>query len=130
MNLRRTIIIGGILTSILLSCNHSKMVVPEGLLKPDKLIPLLVELHLADGYLHHLKFTEYRKKDTAFFIYPAILEKYDISRPMFDSTILFYGQYPDEFAKIYDEVLEKLAIMEGQVMEADSLANTGDEKEK
>lgn len=104
-----------------LSCKNERMKVPEGMLQPDEMVPLLVDLHLADGYLHNLKITQFQKKDSAFFIYPDILAKYNVTRPMLDSTILFYGQYPKEFVKIYDKVLEELSRMEGKARELDTL---------
>jgi len=106
----------GVLLFMLLifSCNNSKMKIPEGILKPSELAPLLVDIHLIDGILHQQKMIREDKEDSAFNYYPAILKKHGISRMMFDSTILFYTQYPEEFSKIYDEVLEDLSKMEGE----------------
>jgi len=99
---------------LIISCNNSKMKIPDGILKPNELAPLLVDIHLIDGLLHQQKMIRKDKEDSAFNYYPAILKKHGISRMMFDSTILFYTQYPEEFSKIYDEVLEDLSKMEGE----------------
>lgn len=114
--MRKTIkiLVGSLLALVLISsCNNSKMKVPEGILKPNELKLLLVDIHLIDGMLQFKKTVRKEKEDSAFNYYPAILKKHGISREMFDSTILFYTQYPEEFAKIYDEVLEDLSKMEG-----------------
>lgn len=99
---------------LLISCNQSKMKIPDGILNPEELIPLLVDIHLIDGYLHQKRIVRQAKEDSAFNYYSSILLEHDISRPMFDSTILFYTQYPEEFAKIYDDVLEELSKMDGE----------------
>lgn len=111
-----------LVTLLFIQCGHKRMTVPEGMLTPDEMVPLLVELHLADGYLHNMPSTQYVKRDSAFRYYPGILKRYDITRTELDSTVLFYGQYPDEFTKIYDRVLEELSRLEGQAREADTLS--------
>lgn len=120
------LIISLLVILLLLSCDQKKMQVPENMMQPEELVPLLVELHLADGYLHNLKITQYQKRDTAFYLYPGILKKYEVSRPQLDSTILFYGKHPDEFSKLYDKVLEELSKMEGEARAADTLKTAAD----
>lgn len=112
-----------VLSFLIISCGRNKMRVPEGIMQPDEMVSMLVDLHLADGYLHNLPITQYNKRDSAFNIYPGILKKYNITRPQLDSIFMFYGQYPNEFAKIYDQVLEELSKMEGEAREADTLTN-------
>ena len=97
---------------------------PANLLQPNEFVELMVELHLVDGYLHQSLNTLHSRKDSAFLIYPAILEKYNISRTLLDSTVLFYGKHPEEFNKIYDQVLDSLSMMEGEMrklIEKDSI---------
>ncbi len=107
-------ILGGlILLSLFSSCNQNKMKIPDGVLTPQEMVPLLVDIHLVDGILHQQKTIRQVKEDSAFNYYPSILKKHGLNRAMFDSTIMFYSQYPEDFSKIYDEVLEKLSKMEG-----------------
>ena len=106
-----------IITLILVtvSCGHKKFKVPDEYLSPEELIPLLIDIHLVDGVLQNERTTRQVKEDSAFNYYAAILKKHSITRTQFDSTIHYYSQYPDEFAKIYDEVMEELSIMEGEL---------------
>ncbi len=108
-----SLIVGLLSLALITSCNNNKMKVPDGILDPDELSPLLIDIHLVDGFLHNQKTIRKDKEDSAFNYYPSILKEHGISRAMFDSTILFYSQYPKEFAKIYEEVLEVLSKMEG-----------------
>jgi len=113
-----------ILSSLTLSCGNKKLEVPPNLLQPDEFVELMIEMHLIDGYLHQSLNTLHSRKDSAFLIYPGILEKYNISRTQLDSTVLFYGKYPEHFNKIYDQVLDSLSVMEGdtrKLIEKDSI---------
>ncbi len=109
----KAILLISLLSILVLSCGNRKLHVPEGILEPDELVPLLVELHLVDGSLHQYQTSQQLRKDSAYFLYPAVIQKYGITRAQFDSTILFYGKYPDEFSLIYDDVLEELSRREG-----------------
>ena len=107
-----------------MSCGSKKIEVPANLLQPNEFVELMIEMHLVDGYLHQSLTTLHSRKDSAFLIYPAILEKYNISRTLLDSTVLFYGKHPEEFNKIYDQVLDSLSMMEGEtrkLIEKDSV---------
>jgi len=95
-----------------ISCNREKMVVPEGMIQGEDFVNLLVEIHITDGIIHKKPLTRMEKEDLTFSYYPGILKKYGLNRAEFDSTIYFYAQYPDEFVKIYDEVLKILSIKE------------------
>ncbi len=115
MRVFNPILLISIITILFLTCGNRKLHVPEGILEPDELAPLLVELHLVDGSLHQYQSSQQLRKDSAYFLYPAVLQKYGISRAQFDSTILFYGKYPEKFSMIYDDVLEELSRREGDV---------------
>lgn len=99
------------------SCNQSKLKIPDGILNPSELVPLLIDIHIADGFLHQQRFNRQAKEDSAYNYYSSILKKHGITRPIFDSTIFFYTQNPEDFSKIYDEVLEILSKMEGERQE-------------
>lgn len=103
-----------LMIGLLVACTHSKLNIPRGILNPDEMVPLLVDIHLVDGFLHQQRIVRQDKEDSAYNYYSSILKKHGITRPVFDSTIYFYTQYPEDFAKIYDEVLEKLSKMEGE----------------
>lgn len=117
MKLLKIIFSAFILSSLALSCSNKKFEVPTNILQPNEFVALMIEMHLVDGYLHQSLNTLHSRKDSAFLIYPAILQKYGISRTQLDSTVLFYGKYPKEFNKIYDQVLDSLSVMEGETRE-------------
>jgi len=115
MKLSRTFILYFVLAALLLSCGNRQTDLPDYVVEKEKLVPLLVDIHLTDAFLNKEKKPHSEKYDQAIKMYPAVLLKHDIDRRMFDSTIRYYVKYPKEFALIYDEVLRELSILEGSV---------------
>ena len=77
----------------------------------DELVDMLVDLHLVDGITNDRKFyRSYEDVDSVDLLGP-ILEKYQVSQQMFDTTMYEYSRYPEIFDQIYNDVLTKLNIM-------------------
>lgn len=88
---------------------------PDNIVSEEKLVPLLVDIHLMDAYFNKETKPHSEKYERAIQMYPSVFLKHGIDRAVFDSTIRFYVKYPKEFAVIYDEVLRELSIKEGEV---------------
>ncbi len=72
---------------------------------------MLVDLHLVDGITNDRKFyRSYEEVDSVDLLGP-ILEKYEVSQQMFDTTMYEYSRYPEIFDRVYNDVLTKLNIM-------------------
>ena len=112
------------------SCGNKKLKVPNEYLNQEELVSLLVDIHLVDGILNRERTTRQIKEDSAYNYYAAILKEHQISRSVFDSTIHFYSQHPDDFAELYDDVLKKLSIMEGERREIIDQEKTDDYEEE
>ncbi len=104
------------------------MKVPEYIVDKEKLVPLLVDIHLTDALLNKEKIPYTEKYERAIQMYPSILLKHNINRVEFDSTIRFYAKYPKEFALIYEDVLRELSIREGDIQQTTGMEE-GDEEE-
>lgn len=100
---------------LIVSCGSNRMKVPENIVQKEDLVPLLVDVHLADALLNKEKKPHAEKYEEALELYPAVLLKHNIDRAVFDSTIKFYVKYPKEFAEIYDDVIEELSKLEGRL---------------
>lgn len=115
MKVLKSILTSGLLIIIIASCGNGRMNVPENVVQKEELVPLLVDIHLIDAMLNKEKRPHAEKYEDAMVLYPAVLLKHNIDRAVFDSTIKFYVKYPEEFAKIYDDVLEELSKLEGRL---------------
>ena len=72
---------------------------------------VLVDIHLVDGVTNDRKFFRRYENVDSIDVLGPILDKYNISRQMFDTTIYEYSRYPLLFDQVYNEVLMKLNIM-------------------
>ena len=77
----------------------------------EVLVDVLVDIHLMDGITNDRKFHRRIMMWTASMCLSPILEKYQISRQMFDTTMYVYTRYPDLLDQVYNDVLIKLNVM-------------------
>jgi len=127
MRLSGTFIFYFVLMALFVACGNRQQDVPDYVVKKEKLVPLLVDIHLTDAFLNKEKKPHSEKYDKAIKMYPSVLLKHDIDRRIFDSTIRYYVKYPKEFALIYDEVLRELSILEGTVQKTPDIEEDSEE---
>jgi hypothetical protein len=107
---------------IVLSCStEEKPQIPENILPEDKIVPLIVDMHLADATLIFLQLDNTQKKFRSDIYYRQIFQKHNITKADFDSSIMYYARIPGHFEKIYDEVLAELNRRNGELTRNDSL---------
>jgi hypothetical protein len=101
-----------VISFLFFSCQDKKKV--DFLIPEEKMVQVLVELHIADGVLNS---TELPYSDSilrAENYYANILAKYNIDRPIFDSALKQYTENPQIYLKIYDKVIDTLRIQESK----------------
>jgi hypothetical protein len=94
---------------VAVSCSHGRFgeVIP-----PKKFVNVLVDVHLADGIaVENMSHAHEQLLDSAS-LYGSVFKKYGVTRAMFDSTMSFYSEHPEDFQKIYNKVTAKLKRME------------------
>ena len=95
----------------LVGCSTKTEINGKEFVPRDELVDMLVDLHLVDGMTNDRKFyRSYEDVDSVDLLGP-ILEKYHVSKQMFDTTMYEYSRYPEIFDKVYNDVLTKLNIM-------------------
>ena len=93
-----------------LSCSHKDGDRPE--IKKNKLVDVLVDIHLTDGYLSYSGSRIDRNRDRIEGAYGYVLRKYDITPKQFGNTMKYYSSHLDDYEQIYNKVIEKLTKME------------------
>lgn len=92
-------------------CLKKKQISGKEFIPREVLVDVLVDIHLVDGVTNDRKFfRRYNDVDSIDVLGP-ILDKYNISLQMFDTTMYEYSRYPLLFDQVYNEVLMKLNIM-------------------
>ena len=95
----------------LVGCSKKTEISGKEFVPRDELVDMLVDLHLVDGITNDRKFYRiYEDVDSVDLLGP-ILEKYQVSQHMFDTTMYEYSRYPEIFDQVYNDVLTKLNIM-------------------
>lgn len=90
---------------VFISCNNK----PDGVLKHRKMVDFLTELHKLDGALSVKGFGNAQDRENVYY-YNALLEKYEITKAEFDSSLVWYTKNPKRFDKIYTEVIVNLNL--------------------
>lgn len=95
----------------LVGCSTKTEIKGKEFVPRDELVDMLVDLHLVDGITNDRKFYRaYEEVDSVDLLGP-ILEKYQVSQQMFDTTMYEYSRHPGIFDQVYNDVLTKLNIM-------------------
>ncbi len=93
---------------LLFSCSGDSVSIPDTVIQPDKMVPLLVEMHKADAekQVNRMYYPDSTRMDTV--NYNTIFSNHGVSRTVYDSSMSFYTKHPELFDKIYDRVMESL----------------------
>jgi len=92
------------------ACQKKTGISGKEFLEREVLVDVLVDIHLADGVTNDRKFNRKYDADSIDLLSP-ILEKHQVTREMFDTTLAVYSQYPVLFDQVYNDVLIKLNVM-------------------
>ena len=106
--------IGGLLLFgiiIVSGCIRQKAITGNEFIPQEVLVEVLVEIHLMDGTTNDRKFYRRYKDVDSIDVLSPILEKYEVTRQMFDTTMFVYSRNPVQFDKVYNDVLMKLNVM-------------------
>lgn len=104
-----------LLSSLLLFSCSGKEEKPDssGLIPEKDLIPILTEIHIADGILPNRIVQKWVLSVDSISIYYYIIEKHGYTKESFDKTMQYYFiSKPKKLIRIYDGILGKLSEME------------------
>ena len=91
--------------------------VPEGILSEEDMIPIMLDIYLAEGKVNELRV----KRDSALAIFDVyeikILEKYELTDSVYTNSLRYYYDNPLKLESIYETVLDSLNLMEKRLDE-------------
>ncbi len=104
--MHKYIILFFLVSVFLFSCQNEK--VPDNLIKPDRMVALLTDLHLVDGKMYGVqqapdslyKYGEGR--------YLALFKKFHTDSNQFKNSLQYYTAHSVQLTAMYDKVLDKL----------------------
>ncbi len=113
MEMIRNSIVFILLVLVAVSCDKPAFKKPEHLVGEDKMIEMMVDIHLAEATFNNLRARDslVRKSSSADFYY-SVLNKYQVPDSVFEKSFVYYASYPKKFEKMYRNVMNKLSIMD------------------
>ncbi|MCX7986913.1 MAG: DUF4296 domain-containing protein [Bacteroidales bacterium] len=107
-----------LLLVISISCGKkSEEKTPPYIIPKNKLIPLLVDYHLAQGLSNSTAFRMRTQKYPTINLSDSVLAAHGYSHAQFDSTLLYYSRHINEFNEIYEKVITELNRMQAKIEE-------------
>jgi hypothetical protein len=95
------------------SCNEDMAGKPPHLISRDKMVVILVDIHLSDAAFQTRRYSnDQLNKYTESDFYYSILKKHHIADSVFEISLLYYSSKPKEFEKIYTRVINRLTVLE------------------
>lgn len=101
-----------------MACDDEVVQKPRHLVKRDKMISVLTDMHLAEAVYQTKRFSSkelniYSESD----FYYTILRKHSLADSVFEKSLIYYSSKPKEFEKIYTRVINRLTEMESEQKE-------------
>jgi len=95
------------------SCKNKKT--NNNILSQSEFISILVDVHLANATLNYMQADKNWKNFNAKDYYPSILKKHKITSKELERTIQYYIKEPKMYESVYDSVINRLSIMQGDI---------------
>jgi hypothetical protein len=92
------------------ACKKDPSIKGKEFAEREVLIDVLVDIHLMDGVTQDRRFGRKYDVDSIDILTP-ILDKHQVTRQMFDTTMYVYSRNPILLDQVYNEVLIKLNVM-------------------
>jgi hypothetical protein len=94
----------------LLACGKGRA--PSDLIGEEQFVNVMVDVHLAEASVQHLRLSADSAKLVLADHYATIMDKHNIEHQQFTTSFEYYRQHPDELSKIYEKVIERLSALE------------------
>jgi len=96
------------------SCGKPKTVIPPEVLSEKEMIPLLVDIHIAQAAGSLFDSNDSLRYSMNEMV-PYILSIHHVEKVKYDSSISFYTRHPELMQRMYEEVINELSKKQGEV---------------
>jgi hypothetical protein len=91
----------------------------KDLIKKDEFTEILIDIHLMDAITNSPGYFRKYDQNDSLDLYSNIFKKHNVTKAVFDSTVVSYTRRPDIYKEIYDEVLLKLNMRLDKLVESE-----------
>ncbi|TZF84461.1 DUF4296 domain-containing protein [Pedobacter sp. BS3] len=106
----RRLIVLFLLVNFIISCSSDRT--PGGIMKQKQMTDLLVDIHLADGYLMQLNTDSANKVAPS--LYGTVFKKHGTDSLRFVNSLKYYSEKPDILDTIYKQVSSRIDKMQSE----------------
>jgi hypothetical protein len=99
---------------IAVSCKHHKEEVPSYVIPEERLVPLLVDYHLAQAISNTYPFRQRTQTYSKLSLCDSVIVAHGYTRKIFDSTMLYYSKNIEKFDALYEKVITELNRMQAK----------------
>lgn len=104
-----------LLVFVVVACDKPVVPKPKNLIRHDKMIDMLVDIHLAEATYNRYRYDTTMRNLTSTDFYYSVLQKYETPDTVFEKSFLYYASEPKNFEKMYREVMNRLSEKEQQL---------------
>jgi len=104
-----------LLSSCYTTHEEDKISAPVNLIEKDTVILILADIEIAESALRQKQNLGRETDDLQELYYHAIFTKYEVTRGQYDSTMAYYRQDLETIDEIYEEVINRLSVIESEV---------------
>ena len=102
------------LVFFLLSCGENKTIsIPTNILSKEKMAEVITDIHLAEAEASMRTVPDSSSKEKLNF--RKIFDKHSITKQQYEKSLSFYIEHPEILDEIYEQVLNELSKMQGEV---------------
>lgn len=114
MSLMRKLTAVAFLVSACHSCTPEAVQLPEGILSKDKMIDVLLDIHVAESSTESRGLTTIQLNQLVSVKYEEVMKKHRTTFRVFEKSFDYYMEHPDQFEEIYLEIVNRLTALEGK----------------
>lgn len=101
---------------VVFGCSQPTIEQPENLINEDKLIDMMVDVHIAEAAYNTLRNRDsllLHSSSTEF--YYSILQKHQVPDSVFEKSLVYYASQPRRFERMYRKVMNQLTELEQEL---------------
>lgn len=97
---------------------------PAVLINKDTMVNIITDMHLGDAILISPAVQQKPFKINSEKFYNQIIGKHNINKKTFEENINYYSNDTAQFKKIYEDVIQRLSLLESNIMKTDTSKST------
>ncbi len=100
---------------LFISCASKSKKTPATILKSDKMVAVLIDIHLADAAVNLSNYGQSNLPNDKEKLYSQVYLKHQLDKKIVEESFAYYSQNPEEFEKIFDDVITGLSKKQAEL---------------